>query len=123
MVRENEDKIVTGLITFSSDAFFIQPTDNGQFIDLSGDAVQQPNLEEFRFHHHHASVLGHMGQRSIEGEDSDGLPKVRTLIAKAIALRSDIELRAFELSQRHPNSTPVQNWLRAERDLLGLDKS
>jgi len=28
---------MSGRITFSTDAFFIQLTDNGQFIDLSGE--------------------------------------------------------------------------------------
>ena len=37
----NEDQVMSGRITFSTDAFFIQLTDNGQFIDLSGDAVVQ----------------------------------------------------------------------------------
>jgi len=58
-----------------------------------------------------------MGQRNIEGEDSDGLPKVRTLIAKSIAL-ADIELRAFKISQENLNAPALQNWLRAERELL-----
>lgn len=117
----NQDQIMSGRITFSTDAFFIQLTDNGQFIDLSGDAVVQPNFEEFRFHHHQASVFGHMGQRNIEGEDSDGLPKIRTLIAKSIALKSDIELRAFKIWQENRNAPALENWLRAERELLGLN--
>ncbi len=117
----NEDQIMSGRITFSTDPFFIQLTDNGQFIDLTGGAVVQPNFEEFRFHHHQASVFGHMGQRNIEGEDSDGLPKVRTLIARSIALKADIELRAFEISQEDRNAPALKNWLHAERELLGLN--
>ena len=117
----SEDQVMSGRITFSTDAFFIQLTDNGQFIDLSGDAVVQPDFEEFRFHHHLASVFGHMGLRNIEGEDSDGLPNVPTLIARSIALKTEIALRAFKIWQENPHAPALQNWLRAERELLGLN--
>jgi hypothetical protein len=113
------DRIISGRVTFSTDGFFIQFTDNSQFIDLSGDAVMQTNFEENTFNHKLVSLLGHMGERSLGG-DPDSLPKVHSLIAAKIVLQSDIAVRAFAISQSAENGSALDNWLRAERELLGV---
>jgi len=113
------DRIMSGTVTFSTDAFFIQLTDNGQFIDLSGDAVLQPNFEENTFNHKRVSVFAHMGDRSLGG-DPNSLPKVHSLIAAKVVLQTDIALRAFNIFQSAHHGSALDNWLRAERELLGV---
>jgi hypothetical protein len=112
-----KDRIMSGRITFSTDAVFIQLTDNGQFIDLSGDAVLQPNFEENTFNHQRVSVFGHMGDRSL-GEDPNSFPKVHSFIAAKVVLQTHIELRAFNISQSAHSGSALDNWLRAEKELL-----
>jgi hypothetical protein len=115
-MNEN-DAITSGRITFSTDGFFIQLTDNGQFIDLSGDAVMQPSFEESTFNHQRASVLGHFGNRSLTGNLLSDL-KVHSLIASKLVPQSDIALRAFDIFRSSQSGAALDNWLRAERELL-----
>jgi hypothetical protein len=113
---ETRNQIATGRITFSTDGFFIQFVDNGQFIDLSGAATRQENFDENAFNHKLASLRGHMGRRGLDG-DSSG-PSVTSFVASRIALKSAIETRAFFLSLECPHASALGNWLRAERELL-----
>src|SRR5271165_2616926 len=116
-----KDRIMSGRITFTTDDFLIQFTDNGEFIDLSGDAVLQPNFEENRFNHQRVSVFGHMGDRALTGDpNSDSSPKVHSLIAAKVVLQTDIALRAFNIYQAADNGSALDNWLRAEKELLGV---
>ena len=108
---------MSGRITFSTDAIFIQLADNGQFIELRGDALLQPNFEEKTFNHQRVSVFGHMGDRSL-GEDPNSFPKVHSLIAAKVVLQTHIELRAFNISQSAHSGAALDNWLRAEKELL-----
>ncbi len=114
-----EESIFSGTITFSTDDIFIQFTENGQFVDLSGDVITQPNFEENPFNHQRASVLGHIGERSLTG-DPNSFPRVRSLIATKAVLQSDIALRAFNFFQSGHGGSALDNWLRAERELLGV---
>lgn len=116
-----QDRIMSGRITFTTDDILIQFTDNGDFIDLSGDVVFQPNFEEFPFNHQRVSVFGHMGNRTLSGDpNSDSSPKVRSLIAAKVVLQADIALRAFNISQSAHSGSALDNWLRAEKESLGV---
>ena len=48
--------------------------------------------------------------------EADGSPR---LMAHRLALHRDIRQRAFEISASPASGTPVENWLRAEDELLG----
>jgi len=112
-----DDRILPGRVTFSTDGFFVQFEDSGRFIDLSGDAVVQPDFNENTFNRQRVSVVGHMGTRSIMGEP-DASPRVDSFIAKRIVLQKDIAVRAFEIFQSRSGGSTLDNWLRAERELL-----
>ena len=114
------DQIRTGRVTFSTDDFFIQFTVNGAFVDLSGEATSQSNFSELTYNHQQVSVLGHMGDRSLTGDPNSGL-RVASFIASRIVLKQQIELRAFEIYKANEGGSALDHWLRAERELLGLE--
>jgi hypothetical protein len=58
-----------------------------------------------------------MGDRSL-GEDPNSFPKVHSLIAAKVVLQTHIELRAFNISQSAHSGSALDNWLRAEKELL-----
>jgi hypothetical protein len=114
-----KESIYSGTITFTTDDIFIGFEGHDQNVDVSGEVVFQPNFNENPFNHQHASVLGHMGERSLDGIPNSSL-RVRSLIAKKAVLQSDIALRAFNFFQSGRGGSAVDNWLRAERELLGI---
>jgi hypothetical protein len=109
------EQIMSGTITFTTDDFLIQLSDNGQFVDVSGPAVRLPTFDESHFQHRRASVLGHMGDRVI-----DGVHRVKSLVAAKIVSHADIGTQAYFMYQANPAASALDNWLRAERDLLGV---
>ena len=56
-----------------------------------------------------------MGERVITGTR-----KVPSIIAKKVALQKDIAERAFLISESGHGGSALDNWLRAERELLGV---
>jgi hypothetical protein len=58
-----------------------------------------------------------MGDRSL-GEDPNSFPKVHSLIAAKVVLQTHIELHAFNISQSAHSGSALDNWLRAEKELL-----
>ncbi len=111
-----QNQIMSGLVTFTTDGFFIQLTDNGPFVDLSGPAVFRPGFDEEHFDHQHASVLAQMGERAIGG--SSGGPAVRSLVAERIVSHLDVATRAYYMFQADGRPSAFDNWLRAERESL-----
>lgn len=57
------------------------------------------------------SVVGH------QAEPERGNPHI---IAERIVSHAAVAVRAYELHQSAPGSSPFENWLRAEHELLGL---
>jgi hypothetical protein len=107
------DRILSGRISFTTDDFFIQLVDNGEFLDLSGPGTFEPGFEEFSFHHHKASVLGHIGTRLFAGTEM-----IKSLIARKIVSQVEIAERAYFISLASPERSALDNWLSAERQSL-----
>jgi hypothetical protein len=93
------------------------------FIDLSGDGLdavlRQAQFEEAALNHKRVSVLGHIGDRSLGG-DPDDSNRVKSLIASKVVLQNDIALRAFNIFESANGGSTIDNWLRAEKELLGV---
>ena len=115
-IMQPADEIRSGRITFTTADFLIQFTENGQFIDLSGEGTEQKGFDENTYNHRRVSVIGHMGDRPIGGDPLS--PRVPSFIAKKIVLQTDIAVRAFEIFHSPQSGSALDNWLRAERELL-----
>jgi hypothetical protein len=108
------ERIFVGTFLITTDNFLLQPPNPSNFIDVSPEPDLALSLDQ-RFDREFVSILGHMAERPLSGSQ-----KVATLITKKIALRKDIELRAFEIFRSREGGSALANWLRAERELLGL---
>jgi len=106
------DHILSGRISFTTDNFLIQLTNNGEFLDLSGPATFE-SFDESTFHHHDASVLGHFGTRLFGGTQP-----IKSVIATKIVNQAAIAERAYFLSLEDPQRSALDNWLTAERQSL-----
>src|SRR5271157_3208872 len=51
-------------------------------------------------------------------KDPNSFPKAHSLIAAKVVLQTHIELRAFNISQSAHSGSALDNWLRAEKELL-----
>jgi hypothetical protein len=110
-----EERIFSGRIRFANRATLIELTEDGQFLELGGPAID--GLVDDRLNYHRVSVLGRVGRRPLEFDSALGST---CLLASRLASHSDVELRAFFISLTAECGSPTENWLRAERELLGL---
>src|SRR5271157_637057 len=51
-------------------------------------------------------------------KDPNSFPKAHSLIAAKVVLQTHIELRAFNISQSAHSGSALDNWLRADKELL-----
>jgi hypothetical protein len=116
MLSENE-QIFSGRIRFTTDDTLIQLSENGQFVDLSGPAERQ--LMDEQLNHQRVSMLAHMGDRSLTGDPKSSL-RVQSLIVAKIVPQTEIALIAYYISQSGHGGSALDNWLRAERESLGI---
>ncbi len=106
------EQIFVGKLQFTTDNFLLAPPNlsgSVPFIDVSFPFTDD------HFNHQQVSILGRMGERTISGSI-----KVRSLIAKKVVLQSDIALRAFDIWRSESGGSALDNWLRAERELLAM---
>jgi len=104
------EHIFVGKLMFTTDNFLLAPPDNKPFVDVDISLV----LSEQQFNRQQVSILGHMGERAIAGS-----LKTPSLIAKSVALQRDIAERAFGIFKSGQGGSSLDDWLRAERELLG----
>ena len=127
-----KEGIFSGVLRFTTDNLLLE-VDHGfinligsGFIDLSGDGLdavlRQAHFEEAPLNNKRISVLGHIGDRSLGGDpdDSDPFNRVKSLIASKVVLQNDIALRAFNIFESANGGSTLDNWLRAEKELLGV---
>jgi hypothetical protein len=128
-IMSEKEGIFSGALRFTTDNLLLE-VDHGfinligsGFIDLSGDGLdavlRQAQFEEAALNHKRVSVLGHIGDRSLGG-DPDDSNRVKSLIASKVVLQNDIALRAFNIFESANGGSTIDNWLRAEKELLGV---
>ena len=115
-MHQNE-RIFTGTFIITTDNFLLQPPGPGAFTDVTLEPDLARDLDQ-RFDRQFVSVLGRMGE-CLRG----GFEPVPSIVTKKIALQNDIELLAFEIFRSGEGGSALANWLRAERELLGLPSS
>lgn len=128
-IMSEKEGIFSGALSFTTDNLLLE-VDHGfinligsGFIDLSGDGLdavlRQAQFEEAALNHKRVSLLGHIGDRSLGG-DPDDSNRVKSLIASKVVLQNDIALRAFSIFESANGGSTIDNWLRAEKELLGV---
>jgi hypothetical protein len=112
---DRTDRIFVGTFTFTTDDFLLKPPGPVNFIDVTLEGNLLQTVNESGFNHKMVSIFGRMGERVITGSVT-----VPSLIAKQVVTQQNIAVRAFEISQSGGSGSALDNWLRAERELLGL---
>ena len=75
-------------------------------------------LREAPFKDKRVSVLGYIGDPSLTGDPNSSL-RVKSLIVSKLVLQSEIAVRAYYIFQSGHGGSALDNWLSAERELLG----
>ena len=107
-----DDQITVGMFVVTTDNFLLLPSGPSNFIDVSPTPPLDDDLDS-RFDGQYVSVLGHMGER-----ERGPLEKIPSLIARNIVTHKDIQNRAFEIYRAGSSGSPLDDWLRAESELL-----
>ena len=107
-----QNQVFWGTLTSDTDNFLL---DNFRIVDL----FLQPDLETFVIDNklnqrQQVSILGHLGV-----DPRLGLEEV--IIAEKVVSQNDIAMRAFEIYKSGHGSSAFDNWLSAERQLLGIN--
>jgi len=114
-----QERIFWGTFTSDSDDFFIQETGNTPFIavEFSPFPVEdEGRIGSLADHRQQVSILGHMGELTATelGE------KTPSITAAKIASHRDIALQAFGIFESGKGASAFDNWLLAERQVLGV---
>jgi len=117
------DQIFAGNFLITTDVYLLQVARDSPlsgefqgFVDVDPVASLAVRLDN-SFDRADVSVLGHVGRRNRGGVDE--IPSLRI---KNMVLRSDIAVRAFEISMLGDSGSAEENWRRAEYDLLHIDQ-
>lgn len=118
-MEELQQKIFWGTFTSDSDDFFIQETGNTPFIavEFSPFPVEdEGRIGSLADHRQQVSILGHMGELTATelGE------KTPSITATKIASHRDIAQQAFGIFESGRGASAFDNWLLAERQVLGI---
>jgi hypothetical protein len=110
-----DERIYWGRIQFADGGTLFELTETGKFLDLSGGPIEVRTDD--RLNHQRVSVLGRMGHRQLGIENTMWVP---SLVASKLVTHAEIALRALAISESALGGSAFDNWLRAEKELLGL---
>jgi hypothetical protein len=117
--------IFWGTLSSDTDDFVLQlPQGSSELCEIGAnllmkvDLFMQPGIEEFVIEnrldqHQEVSILGHLGVDPRLGPGDH-------IVAEKITSHDDIAVRAFEIYQSGHGQSAFDNWLSAERQLLGV---
>jgi hypothetical protein len=117
--------IFWGTLSSDTDDFLLQLPEGSSELFESGanllmkvDLFAQPGIEGFVIEnkldqHQEVSILGHLGVDPRLGPGDH-------IVVERITSHDDIAVRAFEIYQSGHGQSAFDNWLSAERQLLGV---
>lgn len=120
-------QIFWGTLSSDTDDFLLQLSQGspelfevGANFLMKVDLFIQPGIEEFVIEkrldqHQEVSILGHLGVDPRLGPGDH-------ILAERITSHDDIAARAFEIYQSGRGQSAFDNWLSAERQLLGSNE-
>src|SRR5260370_39286836 len=100
----NTKIIVHGTFQDNGDSFLVMTRDRMILVDA-------PFITDGSLLHQEVSIIGEMGK-------AVGSPFLK-LLADRIVTHQEIAIRAFEIFKSPKGGSAEENWLRAERELLG----
>jgi hypothetical protein len=114
-MQTGKRQVFSGTLSSDTDDFLLLPP-GGDFVKV--DFFFQPGLEEFVTsnkldQHQQVSILGHLGVDPRLGQEE-------CVIAEKVVSHNDIAGRAFEIYKSARGRSALDNWLSAERQLLGI---
>jgi hypothetical protein len=121
-MRADDKEIITGLFVTTTDVYLIFP-DSGPSLnrDIDLDFRESGCLSDAgfssRFDRKQVSILGHWGTRPLF--DDPNAPTVPTFVVFNIVTHAEIAELAFEIHQSGQGGSALDDWLHAERKLLG----
>jgi hypothetical protein len=95
-----------GILESGTDTFFLRKPNRFVLLDM-------PFTPDFSLLHKTVSVIGSMGEPA-------SAPGITKLIVEKLVSHAEIAKRAYEIHQSDREAPAEDNWLRAERELLGL---
>ena len=106
MAMTNDGRMIAcGTLDENGDTWFLVQPNN--FLSLDA-----PFEVDERMRHEAVSAIGHMGI-------PESAPGITKLIVDRIILQETIAQRAFAIFQSESRQSQADNWLQAERELLG----
>jgi hypothetical protein len=130
-MSEDREEIRIGLFVTTSDNFILnQEAPDGRslgFLDVTFEGPSNHLLTdaggfefESRFNHKRVSILGRLGKRNLSG---DAGPEITTFFVRNMVTQAEIAKLAFEIHQSGRGGSALDDWLRAERQLLETNHS
>jgi hypothetical protein len=115
-----ERRISWGIFSSDSDEFLLQETGNSPFVQVTYSPPSITESDQHRVasladHHQRVSILGHGGELAVTE-----LGKLRSIIAERIVSHEDVARHAFEIFKSGSGASAFDNWLHAERHVLGI---
>lgn len=111
-MADNIRKTFAGTLITTTDNFLLAAFDGSDMVDLDLQRMPVAFFDD-QLDRKAVSVLGRMGERAIGTSH-----RVPSLLAEKVVSQARIAERAFDRHQANPTAEALDNWLRAERELL-----
>ena len=101
-------RIFCGMLTTTDDRLLLQAAEHPYFLDVCSSLVVDSRLHEKK-----VSVLGCLGEPTQSVEAAG-----RSIVAMKIVSHEAVSRRAYEIHESRPDCCAIENWLRAQQELL-----
>ena len=86
----------------------LEAAEGRYFLDVHGSFVADP-----QFHDRRVSILGYQGEQTPASEDG-----AASITAMKLVSHEAVSLRAYEIHESYRDGCAIDNWLRAQWELL-----
>jgi urease gamma subunit len=101
-------RVFCGELTLAGEQFRIQSAEHAYVLDVCSSFVMDRRLHEQR-----VSILGYLSEQTLAAEAPG-----ESIIAIKIVSHEAVARRAYEIHESCRDGCAVENWLRAQRELL-----
>jgi hypothetical protein len=101
-------EVFWGTLTMTPDRILLRAAHHRDVLDVCFSGQIDDRLND-----RNVSILGHLSQYSLAAERAGA-----SITAQKVVSHEAVSLRAYEIAQSGQGGSPVENWLRAERELL-----
>lgn len=108
LVPLRSPRVFCGKLTMAGEQCRLQLAEPEYVLD-----VCSPFVVDRRFHEQEVSILGHLSEQALPVEAPG-----QSIVAIGIISHEAVARRAYEIHESLRNGSSVENWLRAQRELL-----